>query len=277
MPRRAKGLCTVAVLLLVINGCNQNPYVPPGTASWQQQQALAQQATPQQAQLYDLNRRAVALDDNNQDLHAQLAQSRQQVQVMRDQVALLQKQLGDTAARLQSMQLVKEDAEQKFAALQTSTAHRGGAIITANNSVRSALRVIQIEGIDVYEDGDRVRIALPSDQLFAPGTAQLIGSAFPILDRVADELAKNYPRQLIGIEGHTDSAPLATGISNHQLAAAHAVAVYDQLTRRNRLPSRHFFILAQGSNQPRVSNATQAGRVQNRRVELIIYPETPDS
>lgn len=258
------------VLWLASAGCNQNPYLSPQpAAAWQQQPV-----DPQQSQALDLSRRATELDANNRDLHTQLAQSRQQVDVMREQISLLQKQLGESSKRLQETQVAKDQAEQKFQNLQASTTRRGGAMITANSSLRETLRVVQIEGLQVREDGNVIRVDLPADQLFAPGTAQVIGSAFPVLDRVAAELARNYPRQLIAIEGHTDSTPLSGGISSHQLTAAQAIAVFDQLTRRNRLPSRQFFIAAQGPNQPIASNATQAGQAQNRRVELVIYPET---
>ena len=95
-----------------------------------------------------------------------------------------------------------------------------------------------------------------------------------MVDGLAAEITRNYPRQLIAIEGHTDNAPVAGGVSSHQLAAAQAIAVLDTLTRRNRLPGQHFFVVAQGSNRPLASNATQAGQTTNRRIELVVYPET---
>ena len=256
--------------LVLASGCSQNPYMPSQqAANWQQQQSL----TPAQSQMVDLSRRANALDENNRDLHAQLAQSRQQVQLMREQVALVQKELSETAQKLKEEQLAKADAERRFASLQASTARRGGAIITANNSLQQTLRPIAVSGADVQQDGDTIRISIPSDQLFSPGTAQLVGSAFPILDGLATKLSKNYPRQLIGIEGHTDGAPVYGNVSNHQLAAAQAMAVLDQLTRRNRLPERQFMLVSHGANRPAAPNVTQEGRSQNRRIELIVYPE----
>jgi chemotaxis protein MotB len=266
----ADGLGPVALAAIALAGCNQNAYLPPSTAAWQQQ------IQPEQARAHELNERATALDQNNQDLHAKLAQSRQQVQLLQEQISLLQEQLGETAERLQEAQIAKREAEQKYAALQETTKRRGGAFITAGNSVRGALRAVSIEGVEVREDGDRIRIVLPADQLFAAGTAQPVGSAFPLLDRVAAEISRNYPRQRIGIEGHTDTTPAQGNVSHHQLAAAQAVAVFDQLTRRNRLPARQFFVQAQGPNRPRDSNATRAGRAQNRRIELVVYPETAE-
>jgi flagellar motor protein MotB len=255
-------------------GCNQNPYLASQPPAWPQAAASQPAQLPAQAQAFDLTRRAGEMDANNRDLHAQLAQSRQQVDLLRDQVQLLQKQLGESGKRMQDLQVAKDQAEKDLRNLQASTTRRGSAIITANNSLRQELRPIEIEGLITREDGEVLRIELPADQLFAPGTAQLVGSAFPVLDRVAAELAQNYPRQVIGIEGHTDSTPLYGGISSHQLANSQAFAVFDQLTRRNRLPLRQFYVTAQGSNQPLATNSTQAGQAKNRRIELVIHPQS---
>jgi chemotaxis protein MotB len=276
MRRLFKRVAVWVIGLMVLTGCNPSPYLPPpSTASAWQQTPAAQPPNP--AEVFDLNRRATALDANNRDLHAQLAQSRQQVQLLQQQLALVQKQLGETAQRLQQTQLAKDESERKYQELQAATARRGGAVITANTSTRQTLRLIEIPGLQTRQEGDTIRIIVPTDQLFANGTAQLLGTAFPVVDGLAAELARNYPRQLIGIEGHTDNSPVPGGISSHQLAAAQAVALFDTLTRRNRLPAQHFFVVAQGPNRPLVSNATQASQATNRRIELVVHPETADT
>ncbi len=277
MRRLFRRVAVWVVGLMVLTGCNPSPYLPstPTASAWQQPPTQTPVANP--AEMLDLNRRATALDANNRDLHAQLAQSRQQVQLLQQQVSLLQKQLSETAQRLQQSQLAKDESERKYAALQASTTRRGGAIITANSSLRQSLRPVEIPGLVVHPDGDTIRITVPTDQLFTVGTAQLVGTSFPVLDGLAAELGRNYPRQLIAIEGYTDNSPVAGGVSSHQLAAAQAIAVFDTLTRRNRLPPKHFFVVAQGSNRPAAGNATQAGQAANRRIELVVYPETADS
>lgn len=272
MVRPASKWCLLVMTGLCLVGCTQNPHMTPQQmAAWQQQSLQ-----PQQGQAYDLNRRATALDANNRDLHTQLAQSRQQVDLLRQQVTTLQQQLGDTANRLQEMQVAKAETDRQVQALQASNG-RGGAIITANRSTGGDLRKIEIPGVTVRQDGNTVRIELPTDQLFSPGTSQVVGSAFPILDGVAAEIARNYPRQRIGIEGHVDSSANGSaygGVSSHQLSAVQAIAVFDMLTRRNRLPTNQFHVGGQGANQPLSSDDTQAGRARNRRVELVVYPET---
>ena len=70
------------------------------------------------------------------------------------------------------------------------------------------------------QDQDVIRIEMPADELFQAGTVQLVPSAYAYLDKVAEAIARNYPRQRIAIEGHTDSAPTFNGTTttNHQLS-----------------------------------------------------------
>ena len=52
------------------------------------------------------------------------------------------------------------------------------------------------------------------------------------------------------------------------------MAVYDGLTRIGGMPPRQLFVVGHGGSHPVVSNATDAGRARNRRIEVVIYPET---
>jgi chemotaxis protein MotB len=86
-----------------------------------------------------------------------------------------------------------------------------------------------------------------------------------------------YPRQVIGIEGHTDVDPPSSAFrSEHQLATAQAHAVMDALTQRARFQPQRLFVLGHGANHPVASNGTPEGKARNRRVELVVYPETRD-
>ena len=258
---------------LAVTGCGQNAFLSP-----QQQSAIQQQQNTYVSQMQELQRRVNELDISNRDLHTKLAQAEQQAKIYRDQSQLLQTQLRNTADQLRNTQMARQDAEKHVQALQASTRKQGGAMITANNSVRRSLALIDIPGVDVRQDQDVIRIELPADDLFQRGTVQLLPTAYTHLDKVADAIARAYPRQRVAIEGHTDSAPSygAASTTNHQLASMQALAIYDLLTRRNRLPPRQLFVVGLGANHPRASNATQAGRAKNRRIELVIYPQSMD-
>ena len=238
-------------------------------------------------QLTEMRRQVLELDANNQELHARLAKTQQQNRVLEDQVQLMRTQLSDTAQQLSSAVksrqqfeqralATQQQAQEQVAALNANMARRGSATITANNSVQRSLTAITIAGLTVRQDGDVVRIELPSDRIFEMGTASLTKDALGIIDQVAAAVRQNYAQQIMGVEAHTDSGQpqSAAWRSKHQLSAAQAVAVLDQLIERHQFPPQQLFVLGHGSNYPIASNATPAGQQRNRRVEIVIYPET---
>jgi len=216
------------------------------------------------------------LDDNNRQLHTQLAQSEQQTQVYRDELSLVRQQLSDTANKLDSAMLAATDATQKFQGLQASTQTRGGATLRANTNFQQIATQLVATGLNVVPDGETLRIILPADQLFQPGSATLEPTSAPVLDAVAAQVRAVVPGQKIAIEGYTDNAPLFGGrfSSNHQLASAQATSVLEMMTRRSGLPEAQFFIVAQGTNHPRADNNSPQGRAVNRRIEMVVYPDT---
>ena len=238
--------------------------------------SLSQQSiNPNDSRMAELSRRVQLLDDNNRQLHTQLAQSEQQVQVYREELDLVRKQLADASGQLQSATIAAREAQNQVRGFQASTQLRGGATIQPNTNLSAIASQLNLGGLPVRQDGDKIRIAIPSDQLFTPGTANLIQQSTQILDPVAAQIRARFPRQRIGIEGYTDNAAGPAGsAASHQLAAAQASAVLDMLTRRAGMPVSQFFTVGQGANRPISGNGSAAGRAANRRIELVIYPET---
>jgi flagellar motor protein MotB len=268
-------LAALALVAFIVTGCNQpnapSPYAQqaPVTISPQQQVAMTQQTQQYQ-------QRTAALDRDNQELQSMLAQSRQQTQVLQDQVAATQTQLRDTTDRLASMQNETEQLRGRTTAMAAGLQVRDQAEIRANNTLLKSMTITNMPGINVRQDGDVIRIELPSDQLFNFGTSQLKLGSDALLKTIASDLSQNYPQQLIGIEGHTDGSPMTSPQhpTDQHLAVAQAMAVYDALTRSGGVQARQLFVVGHGGAHPVVSNGTDAGRARNRRVEIVIYPET---
>ena len=271
-----RGMCLAALVGLCAPGCKQGPFAPPTSPTAAAASPYQQQAATLTTQVQDLNRRVSQLDLNNADLHRQVAQAEQQRQMYQDQVGLLQKQLGDMASKLKDTQVARQESDKQITALQASTKFRGGASISANNSVKESLAAVAIPGLDIRQDGEVIRIKLPGDKLFAPGTAQLQTEGYRLVDEVAGAIARSYPRQRIVIEGHTDDSMAASPTAAHLLTNAQAQTVFAQLVQRGRLPARQLSILAMGENHPLASNATPAGKAENRRVEIVVYPDPLD-
>ena len=276
MSERRWGLLLSALLCALACGCTQNPYyaAAPGGAAWQLPPPNS--LNPADAQLAELRRRVQLLDDNNRQLHTQLAQSEQQSQVYRDELNLIRQQLADTTSKLEATALAAREAESKIRGFQASTQLRGNASITPNTNLQQLAARLNLGGVPVQQDGDVLRIIVQSDQLFQPGTAQMQPQAALVLDPIAAQLKSVFPRQRIAIEGYTDNSPMYGGqvSTSHQLASAQTAAVLDLLTRRAGMPPQQLFTVAQGTNNPRASNDNAAGRATNRRIELVVYPDT---
>ncbi|GGX79637.1 hypothetical protein GCM10007160_03740 [Litchfieldella qijiaojingensis] len=102
------------------------------------------------------------------------------------------------------------------------------------------------------------------DVNFEFDSARLTPQAEQVLDGVAERLVAS-PNVRVSIEGHTDS--VGSDAYNQQLSQRRAESVVDYLesrgVERNRMRAQGF-----GEEQPIASNETDAGRAENRRVEL---------
>ena len=129
-----------------------------------------------------------------------------------------------------------------------------------NTELEQQLRELQAERTE------RGLVMTLGDVLFATGSARLTTGAETRLDRLA-QFMQRYPDRTLRVEGYTDST--GSSATNLRLSEERAMAVRDALAARGVNPGR---IVAQGFGeaQPVSSNATDAGRQQNRRVDIVI-------
>lgn len=128
-------------------------------------------------------------------------------------------------------------------------------------------------GVDVQRQGDTLKLVVPSAISFDSNSAQLRPEFDEPLNQVAASL-NQFPDTHIQVVGHTDSTG---GIAlNQQLSLNRANAVALYLGGRGVAASR-IQTAGMGPSQPIASNDTTAGRAQNRRVEIKIVSNQPES
>ena len=110
---------------------------------------------------------------------------------------------------------------------------------------------------------DRGVVVSVEDVLFEPGQATLSSPALADLARLADFLNR-HPELSVQIEGHSDAG------ESDALSIERAQVVETALARRGVGPPSRISTIAQGAYDPAASNATAAGRQQNRRVEIVL-------
>ena len=125
-------------------------------------------------------------------------------------------------------------------------------------------------GIEVEQRGDEIAIKLPSGIAFDTNESSVRPDMRPALDQVAKTLA-SYQSTFIDVTGHTDST--GGDAINQPLSDRRASAVADYLqyqgVQRARMATRGY-----GAQMPVATNDTDAGRAQNRRVEIRLSPVT---
>ena len=102
------------------------------------------------------------------------------------------------------------------------------------------------------------------------GRSEIKPQFFEVLNSVAIVL-NEYNQSIVDIIGHTDSD--GSTESNQQLSEARAASVSRYLVTQL-VDGRRLETVGAGETQPVASNATRAGKAQNRRVEIKIVPLT---
>lgn len=158
---------------------------------------------------------------------------------------------------------------------QATTAREQTAVAeAAAATARSANAATQQENVDLERelaalnarDTDRGLVITLGDVLFATGQSTIMGGSTDNLDQLAAFLNR-YEERDVTIEGHTDDV----GDSNMNLALSQrrADAVRSYLVAQG-IATARLSASGLGEATPVASNASSAGRQQNRRVEVIV-------
>ncbi|MCR9149481.1 MAG: OmpA family protein [Rhodobacteraceae bacterium] len=144
----------------------------------------------------------------------------------------------------------------------------GGGIGSVLDRQEAELRQQLGSNVQIVNTGSALVVTMPQDILFATDSAVLRPDLQADLYAVARNL-NAYPNSRIEVIGHTDS----TGSSSYNLGLStrRANAVAAVLMQSGVAPGR-IDAIGRGEAQPVASNLNEAGRAQNRRVEIIIRP-----
>ncbi|SFZ86248.1 Outer membrane protein OmpA [Devosia enhydra] len=145
----------------------------------------------------------------------------------------------------------------------------GAAIGSYMDQQEAELRAqLQGTGVSVTRVGDQIILNMPSNITFATDSSAVQPQFSETLISVGLVLRK-FNRTVVDVYGYTDST--GSDSYNLDLSQRRAVAVATVL-RTQGIDERRFYIEGRGKANPIASNATEAGRGQNRRVEIQLSP-----
>lgn len=125
---------------------------------------------------------------------------------------------------------------------------------------------ITVKGVEIRGDDRYTNYSVDETLLFGAGKAELSGTAKESLQEVAASISKRAKGK-IRIYGHTDAVDSKE--SNKELSAQRAQAVKQWLVQNANIEESRISVHPMGESKPEASNKTEAGRQQNRRVEIV--------
>jgi outer membrane protein OmpA-like peptidoglycan-associated protein len=229
-------------------------------AQVERERALAEEAKRRQAEVEAQTATA-----------ARAAADRERLEIERARQEALKAQSDAEQARAAAEAAkIAADAQAEQARAQAQQAQ---AAVAQAEQEKNALRERLREQLNVVletRETARGLIVNVSDVLFDTGSATLKPGAREKLARVAGILA-SHPDLKIEIEGHTDS--VGGDDYNQRLSERRAESVRTYLVQQ-KIASASVDAEGFGESRPVASNATSAGRQQNRRVELVVSGES---
>ena len=121
-------------------------------------------------------------------------------------------------------------------------------------------------GVQVQEVNGQIYLIMPGNITFDSNDANIKPAFQPVLNSIA-KVINEYSKTMVQVNGYTDSTGSAATNNSLSLMRANSISNYLRLrgVNGNRIVSNGY-----GSSNPLASNATAAGREQNRRVEIVL-------
>ena len=218
------------------------------------------------------------------DSEASLTENRQLSARQRDQIAVLNQQVGalrDQLARVeQALQISEaESKEQKVTIanlgerLNMALAAKVEELAAYRSEFFGRLRQVLSDRRDFQIIGDR--FVFQSEVLFGSGSHEVgragrerLAQFASVLKQVMTRIPPDLP-WILQVDGHTDSRPIQTERfpSNWELSAARAISVVNYLIDLG-IPPDHLSATGYGEYQPLDTREDEIGYRRNRRIEL---------
>ncbi|RWY52293.1 OmpA/MotB family protein [Mucilaginibacter gilvus] len=235
------------------------------------------------------------LDSNNRDLKTKYLTSEQNLAVRTGRVVSLEEQLASERTNAKQLQaaldkcltsgsqgnvniskLVDEiNSSNRYIQQLVNAKNKSDSLnmVLTNNLTRS-LSQTEAQGVDVQVLKGVVYISLSDNMLYKSGSYEVSDQAGATLSKIA-KIIKDYSTYDVLIEGNTDNVPITQKNirNNWDLSALRASSVVMALQTTYQVDPKRLTAGGRGEYNPIADNASEAGKVKNRRTQIIITPK----
>jgi OmpA-OmpF porin, OOP family len=275
MTRLGNHLLAATALALLFSGCST---LQKNDALLEAEQAYADAKQDESVLRYastELERASIVLNRAAQANNEEDMTSLAYVSKARTDTALAVAKRKVAAARLEELGEIKNKEQLKARELEIQMEQQArdealrdkeAALMERENALAKAdaLRK-ELEDLQAMKT-ERGMVITLGDVLFSFGKTDLLPGAMNTIDKLAKFLAE-YPNKTVLIEGHTDN--IGSEEYNQNLSEQRALAVKSALIQVGVDASR-IDTVGLGESSPITDNSTEAGRLKNRRVEIVI-------
>lgn len=284
-------LLTASLLLIVTTGCiSKKKHLLALDTQAKKEAALLEQ----EIMLRDskLNRAQETITQLNLDLSEAKGENNILLMLrgeLQDRIAQLESTVENVNSRSSSTQqnlnqnLQQKDAEinrlQDLINQVNATLDRHTQLIGAvAGDLRAAISMVLQDQYFIETGLEEVRLILLDDLVFKKGSVVKVNDlALTVLDKTS-EVLQRYPTINLTVTGHTDNEPPSrkSNVDNWNVSAQQSATIVRLLTEEYDLSPSQILLGAQGEFKPRTSNASPAGKRENRRIELVMAPRSED-
>jgi chemotaxis protein MotB len=146
-------------------------------------------------------------------------------------------------------------------------------MVLTNNLTRSLSRE-EMKDVDVQVLKGVVYISLSDNMLYKSGSYEISDKAGETLGKIA-KIITDYRDYDVLIEGNTDNVPISKPNirNNWDLSSLRAASVVMALHTNYNVDPKRLTAGGRGEYNPIASNDTEAGKIKNRRTQIIITPK----
>src|SRR5688572_18442692 len=217
---------------------------------------------------------------------SQAAAAQREAEAFKNQIAAIMNAGGSKEAMILNLTQQNSELQRQLDELNrkyddaVALAGRAGTALPAQLSNElSAFAAANPDLVDF--DAARGIVKFKSDVTFATGSAELQPKAREVIGRFAQILnsgaASGYE---LMVAGHTDSTrvvnpqTIAAGHKDNWYLSAHRAISVGSALQAQRVSPQRIGVTGYADHRPVASNASESGKSQNRRVEVLILPST---